>query len=78
VGKDFVDGRAKSGQKWRKKEILGTRHGEFEGRAWRTPGEQIMARCARDLADAASGKSHRSMTEEQEEKGSGTIDGLWK
>jgi hypothetical protein len=37
-----------------------------------------MARSARDLADAASGKSHRSMTEEQEEKGRGTVDGLWK
>lgn len=37
---------------------------EFEGRAWRTPGEQIMARSAR--SSTASGKSHRSMTEEQE------------
>jgi hypothetical protein len=52
------------------------RDAEFEGRAWRTPGEQIMARSARSLADAASGKSHRSVTEEQEgEKKQST--GLW-
>lgn len=42
---------------------------EFEGRAWRTPGERLENkswRVSRDLADVASGKSHRSVSEERE------------
>lgn len=39
---------------WSLKDERGER---LENKSWRTP---------RDLADAASGKSHRSMTEEQE------------
>jgi len=57
--------KSRSKQRWRKKEKLETwslkdeRGERLENKSWRAP---------RDLADAASGKSHRSMTEEQEEE----------
>jgi len=69
-GNDFVGGSEqieKRAEEVRRSDTT-RRDVEFEGRAWRTPGVQIVARSAKIWQTRASGKSHRSVTEEQEKE----------